>query len=70
MPCSRAAAFIRTIQSARKLRFLVLRSRYAYCKPFSTVFLATVHTLPREPKYPFDNFNVFFLRALLATAFT
>ena len=61
---------IRMIHSERNVRFLSWRCAYAYCKPFSTVFFATVQTFPLEPKLPLASFKTFFLRARDATALT
>ena len=50
IPSRRAAALIRWIHNARNSRFLLRRSRNAYVRPFSQVFLATVHTFFLAPK--------------------
>lgn len=70
MPCCLAAALILIIHRERKRRFLTFLSLYAYPKPFSTVFLATVQTFDLLPKLPLASFNTFFLLLLDATAFT
>ena len=69
-PKDLAAAFILIIHSALNSRFLFLRSRYAYNKPFSTAFLATVYTFFLLPKYPLACFNIFFFLDREAVEFT
>src|SRR6186713_320906 len=69
MPCVRAAALIRWIQRLRKSRFFRRRPSYAWERPFSTVFRATVHTFFLRPKFPLASFSTFLRRARLATLF-
>lgn len=69
-PCSRAPALIRCTHKALNSLFLCLRSLYAYTRPFSTAFLATVQTFFRRPKYPFACLRTLFRRAREATLLT
>src|SRR5690606_17594931 len=62
-PCSRAPALMRCTHSALNSLFLCLRSLYAYTRPFSTAFLATVQTFFLRPKYPFTCFSTRLQRA-------
>src|SRR5690606_22518421 len=69
-PCSRAPALMRCTHSALNSLFLCLRSLYAYTRPFSTAFLATVQTFFLRPKYPFACFRTRLRRAREATLLT
>src|SRR5450756_55177 len=67
IPRSRAAAFIRLIQSFLKSPFRARRSLYAYCRECITCSFAGLKDLLLEPRYPRAIFNTFFLRHLVAT---
>src|SRR6478752_8175199 len=67
MPCSRAAALIRVIHNARKSRFLLRRSRYAYWPARMTASLATRNTFLRRPRKPFACCRTFLCAARATT---
>lgn len=52
-PCCLAPALIRCIHKERMSRFFCRRSRYAYCKAFSTLSLAIRKQLLLLPRKPF-----------------
>src|ERR1051325_11027987 len=67
MPSSRTAALMRAIHSARKVRFLLGRSRYAYCPAFISACLATRKTFFLRPRKPLVCLKTFLWRARAVT---
>ena len=67
-PCSRVAALIRVIYSARQSRFLFRRSRYWYCHAFSTRFRAILTHDFARPRNPLAALKILSLIAIVRDA--
>src|SRR5580698_7176508 len=67
MPNGRTAALMRWIHSARKVRFLRLRSRKAYWPALSTAALAARMVFLRRPQKPLACSSTFLCRAWATT---